>query len=94
MVADQIRSDQILPTGSVTDVHKETRVERFFRTSGPIFRSLTAFLFLTALVAVSIYILVSHDEYLKDFRTPAWGLLAGVAGACSTLLFGDHSKKP
>jgi hypothetical protein len=87
-VANQLRSDEVLPTGSVADVHKETRTERFFRTSAPFFHNLMSFLFLGGLSIVSVVIVFSHDEMLKDLRTPAWAFLAGVGGACLTRLYG------
>jgi len=45
-----------------------------------------------ATFALCVILLFSENPGLKDYKTGAWAILSGFAGAFLTYLFGDNRK--
>lgn len=86
---EQIRSDNVLPAGSVRDVHPETGWERAARVLPVIIRLFSASIFLVAAMIVIVCIMFSVNPALDHYRSGAWGLFSALVGGCAAYLFGE-----
>jgi hypothetical protein len=87
-VPDQIQSNEVIPSGQVTNVHRATLFERTLDAL-PSLPSIIALGGIIAVVWVCIEVLFSQDQHLMEYRSGAWAILSGFAGACVTYFFGD-----
>ena len=87
---DQINTTDVLSTSSVGDVHRETTAERIFRKFPSALQQVTAVFITAGALAISVAILFSDKASLADYRTGAWSLISGIAGACVSHLFGER----
>lgn len=87
---ERIESRQVLDGNSVGDVRPETRFEHFIRVLAPTARAVMLYCFLAAILGFCGYIMLWGNEHVESFRTAAWGIISGVAGAICTKLFGGN----
>jgi hypothetical protein len=78
----------VLDGDEVSDVHFETSFERFMRVTGPPARAAMLYLFLALILGFCGYIMLFGTGELGGFRTAAWSIISGVAGAIGSTLFG------
>lgn len=87
-MTERIESGRILDSDSVSDVRRETGFEHFVRVLAPTARAVMLYIFLAAILGFCVYIMVLGTGELGGFRTAAWSVISGVAGAIGTKLFG------
>lgn len=85
---EKLKTTDVLNKDSVNDVHQETSLERLIRIF-PL-ENAAAILFVAAACAISIYVIVSDKPSLSDYKTSAWSVISGVAGAALNHLFGNR----
>jgi hypothetical protein len=89
-MTERIESGQVLDTSAVSDVRRETTFEHFIRVMAPTARAVMLYCFLAAILAFCVYIMVSGTGELGGFRTAAWSVISGTAGAIASKLFGGN----
>jgi len=87
---ERINTTDVLEPDSVGDVHPETPWERILRKFPFIFQNAAAALIVAAAFATSVAILFSDKASLSDYRTGAWSVISGIAGAGVNHLFGNR----
>jgi hypothetical protein len=90
-VTDKIESNEVIDEEAVGSVHPITLTERIVDAL-PTARTFVAVMGLTATMVVCICVLFSENPKLADYRSGAWAIIAGFAGACVTYFFGDGKK--
>ncbi len=90
-MTERIDTDRVLDQDSVGKVHRETPFERFLDAL-PTAHMVVAVLGTIATFALCVILLFSENPGLKDYKTGAWAILSGFAGAFLTYLFGDNRK--
>jgi hypothetical protein len=88
-VPDRIESNEVLNSGSVGNVHRATLFERFLDAL-PTSHTVVAALGIMAAFAVCVAILFSDNQHLAEYRSGAWAIISGYAGACITYFFGER----
>ena len=87
-MTERIRSEIVLDSDAVSDVHFETSFERLMRVSATPARAAMLYLLLALILGFCGYIMVFGTGELGGFRTAAWSVISGVAGAIGSKLFG------
>jgi hypothetical protein len=90
-VADRIESNEILDSTSVGSVHRTTPVERLLDAL-PSAKTVVAIGGIAATFVLCVSILFSTNSALAEYRSGAWAILSGFAGACVTYFFGDDRR--
>ena len=91
-MAERIESSRVLDSDSVGSVHPATTYERLLDVLPSSIRAVAAALGAIGVFAVSVIVLFSENPGLKDFKTGAWALISGLAGACISHLFGERKE--
>lgn len=87
-MTERIESGRVLDSESVSDVRRETAFEHILRVLAPTARAVMLYMTLAAILSFCGYIMVFGTGELGGFRTAAWSVISGVAGAIGTKLFG------
>ena len=87
---ERINTTDVLGKGSVSDVHPETPWERVLRKFPFVLQNAAAAVFIAAAFLTSVAILFSDKASLADYRTGAWSVISGIAGAGLNQLFGSR----
>jgi hypothetical protein len=89
-MTERIESGRVLDSSAVGDVRRETTFEHFMRVMAPPAQAVMAYLILSLILAFCGYIMVFGSGDLGGFRTAAWSVISGVAGAVGSKLFGGR----
>jgi hypothetical protein len=90
-MTERIESGRVLDPGAVGDVRRETTFEHFMRVMAPPAQAVMAYLILSLILAFCGYIMVFGSGDLGGFRTAAWSVISGIAGAVGSKLFGGRT---
>ncbi len=89
-MTERIESRRVLDPGAVGAVYRETAFEHFMRVMAPPAQAVMAYLILSLILAFCVYIMVFGSGDLGGFRTAAWSVISGIAGAVGSKLFGGR----
>ena len=89
-VPERIESNEVLNSSSVGSVHPATLSERALDAL-PTSHTVMAALGLIAAFVVCVMILFSENQHLAEYRSGAWAIISGYAGACITHFFGKQA---
>jgi hypothetical protein len=89
-MSERINTTDVLAKDSVGDVHPETLGERILRKFPFVLQNAAAALIVVAAFITSVAILFSDKPSLADYRTGAWSVISGIAGAGVNQLFGSR----
>jgi hypothetical protein len=90
-VTEQIDTKRVLAPDSVGKVGRETAFERFLDAL-PTGHMVVAVLGTIATFTLCVVVLFSESVPLKEYKSGAWAIISGFAGAFLTYLFGDNRK--
>ena len=92
-MAQIIESADVVPRGSVGPVREEPIERARFEHKERMTRLYIAACFIFILFGLCIYVLITDNVQVKDYKTGAWGLIGSLGGGLISYFTGISTSK-
>jgi hypothetical protein len=92
-MAQIIQSTDIVPPGSVGSVREEPIERARLQHREQMVRLFLSAGFIVILLGLCIYVLVTDNVQVKDYKTGAWGLIGSLGGGLISYFTGVSTSK-